>query len=126
MWLVVLCEVILDLFFIVVVCCFVLGKVVVSLIVCLVIIDLLLVVEFGWLLFCILYKVNVFDLIDGFLLKLFVVLFCWVNKFFNWFVIGLGILMFDFLVLLMNDLIFLVEFLLIGFLFMLFFKRLLV
>lgn len=126
MWLVVLCEVIVDLFFIVVVCCFVLGKVVVSLIVCLVIIDLLLVVEFGWLLFCILYKVNVFDLIDGFLLKLFVVLFCWVNKFFNWFVIGLGILMFDFLVLLMNDLIFLVEFLLIGFLFMLFFKRLLV
>lgn len=126
MWLVVLCEVIVDLFFIVVVCCFVLGKVVVSLIVCLVIIDLLLVVEFDWLLFCILYKVNVFDLIDGFLLKLFVVLFCWVNKFFNWFVIGLGILMFDFLVLLMNDLIFLVEFLLIGFLFMLFFKRLLV
>lgn len=126
MWLVVLCEVIVDLFFIVVVCCFVLGKVVVSLIVCLVIIDLLLVVEFGWLLFCILYKVNVFDLIDGFLLKVFVVLFCWVNKFFNWFVIGLGILMFDFLVLLMNDLIFLVEFLLIGFLFMLFFKRLLV
>lgn len=126
MWLVVLCEVIVDLFFIVVVCCFVLGKVVVSLIVCLVIIDLLLVVEFVCLLFCILYKVNVFDLIDGFLLKLFVVLFCWVNKFFNWFVIGLGILMFDFLVLLMNDLIFLVEFLLIGFLFMLFFKRLLV